>query len=176
MTNAKYRQFSFKNGKIHSESHCDAINLSKFCLHLTTDNGNDTGAQLFICDEHSHGGDIEKQLHKSLVRVIGETNAINVTMIKLRLISRHVDFVAPADYHAVCAVAVATIQNESWKMFDVSHYQFDSSVHLPDPRSNGHPYHEDSLAVRVFWVYDVHQHPILYILAQRYVLRHLEDV
>lgn len=176
MISAKYCKFSFKNGKIHSDFHGDAINLSKFCLHLTTDNGNDTGAQLFICDEHSHGGDIEKQLHKSLVRVIGETNAINVTMIKLRLISRHVNLAPPADHHTVCVMAVAAIQNEPWKMLDVPHYQFDSLVHLPDPRSNGYPYHEDSLAVRDLGVHDVYQHSLLYILAQCYVLRHLENV
>lgn len=67
---------SFKNGRVYSESQSEAINHSKYCLHLTTDN-NDTGAQLFICDEHFQG-DIEKQLHKSLVRVIGEASEVCV--------------------------------------------------------------------------------------------------
>lgn len=62
----------FKNGKIHSDYLDNVLNLSNYCLHLTSDK-NDTGPHLFVCDEHSNG-DIEKQLHKSLVRVIGEAN------------------------------------------------------------------------------------------------------
>jgi hypothetical protein len=69
----KCKVISLKDGRIQSPN--VAINLSNYCLHLTTDN-NLTGAELFLCDqEQPHGGDIEKQLHKSLVRVIGETNA-----------------------------------------------------------------------------------------------------
>lgn len=70
-----------KNGKIRSESFDDLLNISSYCLHLTTDN-NDTGAHLFICDELSNG-DIEKQLHKSLVRVIGETNSFYIMMVQM---------------------------------------------------------------------------------------------
>lgn len=63
---------SSQNGKIQFNSYDQAVNISKHCLHLTTDN-NETISQLFTCDEYSP----EKQLHKSLFRIIGETNCVD---------------------------------------------------------------------------------------------------
>lgn len=63
------------------------INQSKYCLQLLNDNETTSSSreidfhdivQLFICegaDVEEQNGDIEK-LHRSLVRVIGETNLI----------------------------------------------------------------------------------------------------
>lgn len=50
------------------------------------------------------------------------------------------------------------------------HSQFDSSLHVSDSRSNGHFDHEDSLAVRIFRLHDVHLDLVLHLLAQRDVL------
>lgn len=60
------------------------INQSKYCLYLLNNETTNSreidfldDVQLLVCHGDSdQTGDIEKQLHKSLVRVIGETNLI----------------------------------------------------------------------------------------------------
>lgn len=122
-------EISFKNGKIHFESQVHIINLPKFCLHLTTDN-NETLAQLFTCDEQS-SGDIEKQLHKSLVRVIGETNCSYLRLLLTDLVFRHLNITATSHHNAVCSLALEAISNKPRKMSHVSHHQLGSAVFLP---------------------------------------------
>lgn len=66
------------------------VNQSKYCLSLQNDNETTSSSreidflddiQLLVCEgagDEEQTGDIEKQLHKSLVRVIGETNLIKL--------------------------------------------------------------------------------------------------
>lgn len=169
------------------------INQSKYCLYLLNDNETTSTTtssgkidflddiQLHVClgvgdAGEEQTGDIEKQLQKGLVRVIGETNLIKSKAFKKKMCSscdttkkthrRHVNFTSTAHHHADSAVVSRSISHDSWQMSHLSHRIADSSLHVSDSRSDGHAHSEDSLVVRDLWIYDVYKHPLLHLLAQ----------
>lgn len=97
-------------------------------------------------------------------------------MLNQKSYFRNIDFTAAADNHAFRVVAAETVPDEPWEVPDVSYHQPDSSLHFPDSRPNGHLNHENPVALRDFRLHDVYFDPVLHFLAERDVLRHLEDV
>lgn len=96
---------------------------------------------------------------------------MNKTFKFVCVIFRHVNFASPLDRYAFCAVASATIRIESREMSDVSYHVAGSSLHFPDPRSNGsNSDRQVPVALRDHRLHDVHQHFVLHFLAQRDVL------